>query len=131
MGLRKRLKCCTHHHFGMDWVCKKSKMGESTLICGPKKQVIYREQQNVLIRSCLKSHNCIIPPLYHLNPFPDLLAPADSIFPVQGTENFLTDPGNVWRSAKLSLLSANKALDSAARLTCTVSGMEKGESPVL
>lgn len=77
------LKYCTDQPFHMDWVCKKSKTGESIFACGLKKQVIYPEQQNVLIRSCLKSHNCVIPPLYHLNPFPDLLAPADSIFPFQ------------------------------------------------
>lgn len=89
MGVRKRLKCCTIHCSGMDWVCKKSKMGESILMCGPKKQVIYREQQNVLIRSCLKSHNCVILHLYHLNPFPGLLAPADSIFSFHGNGELL------------------------------------------
>lgn len=87
--MRKRLKYYTHHHFGMDWVCNNSKIGESILICGPNKQVFYREQQNRLIRSCLKSHNWLIPPLYHLNSFPDLLAPADSISPFQKNGEFL------------------------------------------
>lgn len=87
--MRKRLKYHTHHHFGMDWVCNNSKIGESILICGPNKQVIYREQQNRLIRSCLKSHNWLIPPLYHLNSFPDLLAPSDSISPFQKNGEFL------------------------------------------
>lgn len=35
-GIRKRLKCCIYQHSGMNWVCKKTKMGESVLICGIK-----------------------------------------------------------------------------------------------
>lgn len=75
-----------------------------------RKQVIYIKQQNVLIRGCLKNPSCSVPPLCHLNPFPDLLAPTDSIFPFQGNGELLDGS----RQCMMYHLTASKALGCGA-----------------
>ena len=93
------------------------------------KQVIYSKQQIVLIIGCLKTSNCSVPPLCHLNPFSDRLAPTYSIFPFQGNRELLDRSSDAWCSTKLGCLTASKALGGRAR-SRAVPAIGKGESPV-
>lgn len=130
VGMRKRVKCCTHHCFSTDWVCKGSKIGENILICSPKKQVIYLEQQNMLITNCFKSHNCIIPPLYHLNPFPDLLAPAASIFPFQRNGELLYRSRQCEALCRAGLCFSQQGFGQWSQAYLHSARQENEESPV-